>query len=63
MMRRKLNLDYMPFDMAFDVPSVHGMNRELCHCTGYEVCLGNPSNPADWWNEYVDSLGGLHYGR
>lgn len=54
-MRRKL--DEMPFDRSFDG------GFSLCHATGYEVCLGNPDNPADWWNEYEDSEGNLHYGR
>lgn len=52
-------LDDMPFDKVFDVDG----SEELCHATGYEVCLGNPDNPADWWEEFEDSKGGLHYGR
>ena len=52
-LRRELK--EMPFDKEFD--------GELCHATGFEVCEGNPENPADWWNEYEDSLGELHLGR
>lgn len=52
-MRRELEI--MPFD--------HEFNGELCHATGYEVCKGDPKNPADWWNEYEDREGNLHYGR
>ena len=50
-------LDYMPFDKSFDG------GFTLCHATGYEVCFGNPNNPADWWNEYEDRDGNLEYGR
>lgn len=57
-MRREL--EEMPFDMAFET---EGGNRELCHATGWEECFGDPSDPADWWNEYEDSDGNLHYGR
>ena len=56
-MRRELG--YMPYDKAFEVNG----NQELCHATGFEVCDGNPENPADWWEEYKDSNGDLHYGR
>ena len=52
-MRRELV--EMPFDMDF--------GGELCHATGDEVCLGDQSNPADWWNEYIDQDGNLYYGR
>ncbi len=44
-------LDYMPFD------------RNGMHATGYEVCLGDTENPADWWNEYEDEEGNLFYYR
>lgn len=54
-MRRRL--DVMPFDMSFDG------GFTLCHATGYEVCLGDPDNPADWWNEYEDIDGNIYYGR
>lgn len=47
-------MDHMPCDKRFDING----NSELCHCTGYEVCLDG-----EWWNEYVDSEGGTHYGR
>lgn len=51
-------LEHMPFDMMFDIG---GGRRELCHATGIEVEFDYL--PGDWWNEYVDSEGGLHYGR
>ena len=44
-------LEKMPFDLD-------GM-----HATGDEVCLGNPLDPADWWNEYEDKEGNPHYMR
>jgi hypothetical protein len=53
MKTRKLN--EMPYDKVFD--------GENCHATGYLVCLGDQNNPGDWWVEYVDSKGALHYGR
>jgi hypothetical protein len=53
MLRREL--DTIPYDKEF--------NNEFCTATGYEVCFGNPENPADWWNEYEDAEGDLHYGR
>lgn len=56
-MRREL--DTMPFDHVFYVDG----NEQLCHATGYEICDGDPSDPADWWNEYVDSNGDYHLGR
>ena len=49
----------MPFDKAFEVNG----SEQLCHATGWKVCFGNPSDPTDWWNEYEDSEGNLHYGR
>lgn len=49
MMTKKLK--EMPFDKAFEVNG----NEQLCHATGWQVCFGNPSEPADWWNEYEDS--------
>lgn len=57
MFRREL--ETMPFDKAF---TVNG-NEELCNATGYEVCEGNPDDPSDWWNEYIDSNGDIHLGR
>ena len=48
--RMKRELETMPFD--------HEFNNELCHATGYEVCIDGI-----WWNEYEDSEGNLHYGR
>lgn len=53
MKTRKLN--EMAYDKTFD--------GENCHATGYVVCLGNENNPGDWWVEYIDSKGVLHYGR
>ena len=53
MRTRKLNK--MPFNKVFD--------GEDCHATGYVVCLGEENNPCDWWVEYIDSKGVLHYGR
>lgn len=38
-MRREL--ETMPFDKAFTTESG---NEELCHATGYEVCLGDPDD-------------------
>ena len=34
-------------------------NQELCNPTGRMLVEAN----GDWWYEYEDSLGGLHYGR
>lgn len=48
-------LDYMPFDKAFETSDG---NTELCHATGLEVLIHG-----EWWNEYADSNGDLHYGR
>ncbi len=42
--------DNLPMDKEF--------NGELCHATGYEWYDGK-----EWWNEYEDSDGNLHYGR
>lgn len=53
-------LEEMPFDHGFY--TVEG-NYELCHATGWCVCLGDTQNSADWWNEYTDSEGNLYYGR
>lgn len=52
-------LEKMPFDKAFDYEG----NEILCHATGYEVCLGDPDNAGDWWNEYVLPDGTIEYGR
>ena len=43
-------LDRPAMDMRFD--------EELCHSTGYEI-----KEDGEWWNEFVDSEGNLHYGR
>ena len=54
-------LDEMPFDKMFHVNGT----EELCHATGREVCFdeANPQELGNWWEEYEDSEGGLHYGR
>ena len=52
-------LPQMPYDHAFETSSG---NEELCHATGYEVCMGNPDNCQDWWFEYTDKEGNLYYG-
>lgn len=59
-MQKRRELDKMPFDKAFE--NQYGQ-RELCHATGYEICNGDKTNPADWWIEYTDSEGNLYYGR
>ena len=56
-MRREL--ERMPFDKMFTFER----NETLCHATGYEVCLGDPDNAWDWWNEYVLPDGTIEYGR
>ena len=51
-MELRRELDYMPFDL-------YGM-----HSTGYVVCLGDdPAKLADWWYEYEDDNGDIHYFR
>ena len=51
----------MPFDKVFTDIDGRQIN---CHATGYEVCLGNPEEPGDWWNEYVDpDTDNVYYGR
>ena len=50
-MELRKRLDYMPFDL-------YGM-----HSTGYEVCLGDPANLADWWYEYEGENEDIHYFR
>lgn len=54
-------LDDIPFDKVFYVNG----NEELCHSTGIEVCrmTEDPTNYANWFNEYEDSEGEFHYGR
>ena len=54
-MEEKRYLDEIPFDMGFWIDELH---YELCHATGYEVKLYG-----EWWNEYIDRDGNLHYGR
>ena len=50
----RVELDYMPFDKRFETAD----GSELCHATGYEVFVDG-----EWWVEYIDSNGDLHYGR
>lgn len=54
-------LETMPYDHTFNVDG----NEELCHATGREVCFAgdDPGIPGNWWNEYKDRNGCLHYGR
>lgn len=56
------DLNEMPFDHKF---YLENGNAEFCHATGREVCFDgdDPEDPASWWCEYADSMGGLHYGR
>lgn len=59
-MEERRKLDAMPFDKGFEIDG----SWTICHATGYEVCEGNPDDPADWWNEYVSPDGSeLLYGR
>ncbi len=53
-------LERIPCDKRFDIGNGH---EELCHSTGYEVCMIDANNQKGWWNEYVDRDGELHYGR
>ena len=46
------------FDQTF---STESGNEENCHATGYE--LRNSDDCSDWWLEFEDSHGKLHYGR
>ena len=50
-------LDSMPFDKAFYTESG---NEELCHATGREVRFYGED---EFWEEYEDRFGKLHYGR
>ena len=45
-------LEKIPPDKVFNV---NGRN-ELCHATGYKLI-----KDGETWNEYIDSLGELHY--
>ena len=53
-------LNEMPFDKTFI--NSEG-NQVLCHATGYEVAIGDPSVMSNWWNEYVDNEDNIYYGR
>ena len=54
MMETRRELETRPYDHVFPVNG----NEEPCHATGYEVLF-----QGQWWNEYEDSEGDLHYGR
>ena len=41
-----------------NLPMDKEFSGELCHATGYEWFDGK-----EWWNEYIDADGNLHYGR
>lgn len=53
-MEERKELDVIPFDKMFYVNG----NQQLCHSTGYEVMIDG-----EWWNEYEDMDGEMHYGR
>lgn len=62
----KLTKEYPIFiqseEIAFDKRFTNEDGQsELCHHTGREVW--NSDDIADHWFEYIDSKGGLHYGR
>lgn len=59
MIKHRWELDEMPFDKVFHTEN----GRELCHATGYEVTIEYDGGTIDWWYEYEDSNGELHYGR
>lgn len=50
-METRRELEVMPFD------------RNGMHATGWEVCLGDPQDSGDWWDEYEDEDGQLWYFR
>ncbi len=56
-------LEVKPDDKMFE--NVLTGQIELCHSTGYKACDRhmNQQDPSNWWNEYIDSSGSLHYGR
>ena len=56
-------LTKMPYDMTFYVDDINGVIKENCHATGRQVNTVHPKSLGDWWNEYKDSSGNLHYGR
>lgn len=56
-MEIRKQLEEMPFDRTFVIDE--SGREESCHATGYEVSFDG----VDFWNEYEDSNGGLHYGR
>ena len=56
---KRRELEEMPFDKVFETEN----GNEFCHATGYEVLIQCGACEPDWWNEYEDSQGDLHYGR
>lgn len=54
MIQKLRTLDVMPFAKVFQTEN----GQELCNATGYEALIDG-----QWWNEYEDSEGNLHYGR
>ena len=50
----RFELAAMPMDKMFIING----NAEMCHSTGYEIVIEN-----DTWNEYIDSIGDIHYAR
>ena len=62
MQRREL--ETMPFAKVFETENG---NEELCNATGYKVNFEETDydehGSSNWWNEYVDNDGNLHYGR
>jgi len=52
-----MELEEMPYDMTFEVDG----NREQCHATGRAVAFEDW--PDEFWLEFVDRNGELHYGR
>ena len=56
---KRRELEEMPFDKVFETEN----GNEFCHATGYEVLIQCGTCEPDWWNEYEDSEGNLHYGR
>ena len=54
------HLNKIPYDMTFYIDDI---NKATCHATGRQINDVHPKSWGDWWNEYVDSNGKLHYGR
>ena len=49
------DLYYMPYDRLIYISETE---TEMCHATGREVMIDS-----EWWYEYMDSKGNLHYAR